>query len=101
MLGKKYLLTAISVLALLSAVVYWYFSGSCKQQSVLSGTVVQEDLVRPGDKVAPGDVLVKVDSVAGGSIAAARADRYGTVAKVLVKPGDKIAAQQAVAELTE
>lgn len=46
-------------------------------------------------------MLVKVKSLAGGSIAACRATTAGRVVQVLVKPGDKIAAQQVVAKLSE
>ena len=38
---------------------------------------------------------------AGGSIAAARATTAGKVSQVLVKPGDKIEAQQVVAKVSE
>ena len=48
-----------------------------------------------------GDILVKVKSIAGGSIAAARATTAGKVSQVLVKPGDKIEAQQVVAKVSE
>lgn len=71
------------------------------QQAMVSGEVVAEGLVREGAQVQQGDVLVKVKSLAGGSIAAARATTSGKVAQVMVKPGDKIAAQQVVAKISE
>lgn len=71
------------------------------QQAAISGEVVSEGLAQEGAQVQQGDVLVKVKSLAGGSIAAARATTSGTVAQVLVKPGDKIVAQQVVAKISE
>ena len=58
-------------------------------------------LVQEGTPVKQGDILVKVKSIAGGSIAAARATTAGKVSQVLVKPGDKIEAQQVVAKVSE
>lgn len=58
------------------------------QRAAVSGIVV-------------ADGLVKVKSIAGGSIAAARATTAGKVSQVLVKPGDKIEAQQVVAKVSE
>lgn len=71
------------------------------QRAVVSGVVVAEGLVQEGAKVRQGDILVKVKSLAGGSIAAARATTAGSVSQVLVKPGDKITAQQVVVKVSE
>ncbi len=71
------------------------------QHAAVSGEVVAEGLVQEGAQVKQGDVLVKVKSLAGGSIAAARATTAGRVSQVLVKPGEKVAAQQVVAKISE
>lgn len=71
------------------------------QRAAVSGEVVAEGLVQQGAVVQQGDVLVKVRSLAGGSIAAARATTKGKVTQVLVRPGDKIQAQQVVAKISE
>ena len=69
------------------------------QRAAVSGIVVADGLAQEGTQVKQGDILVKVKSIAGGSIAAARATTAGKVSQVLVKPGDKIEAQQVVARL--
>ena len=101
MVKKKILLvTALAVMGVFSL----YTIGCAtvtEQRAVVSGEVAAEGLVQVGTQVQQGDVLVKVKSLAGGSIAAARAPTSGRVSQVLVKPGDKIAAQQVVAKLSE
>lgn len=97
---KMLLVLALSALSLCSL----YTVGCAAvtdQQAMVSGEVVSEGLVAEGAQVQQGDVLVKVKSLAGGSIAACRATTSGRVAQVLVKPGDKITAQQVVAKLSE
>ena len=69
--------------------------------AAVSGIVVADGLAQEGTQVKQGDILVKVKSIAGGSIAAARATTAGKVSQVLVKPGDKIEAQQVVAKVSE
>lgn len=98
--GKKLMLLTAAVIAVICTAAASMLQPD-EQRSVLSGTVAEKNLVQPGDKVAAGDVLAEVYSVAGGSIAAARASRSGIVSRVFVKPGDKITAEQAVAELSE
>lgn len=98
--GKKLMLLMAVVLAAVTAAAVVSLQPD-EQKSVLSGTVAEKNLVQPGDRVAAGDVLAEVHSVAGGSIAAARASRSGTVSKVFVRPGDKITAEQTIAELSE
>ena len=70
------------------------------QRAAVSGIVVANGLAQEGTQVKQGDILVKVKSIAGG-IAAARATTAGKVSQVLVKPGDKIEAQQVVAKVSE
>ncbi len=80
-------LTAVIVLA---AVAWAMASGQLvDQKGVLSGRVLAEGLVAPGASVREGDVLVKVEGLAGPAIAV-RANVDGKVREVLVKPGDMI-----------
>lgn len=99
-MDKKVLVAGIVLLGLAGI----YSAGRpsvADQHAVVSGVAVTEGLARQGDRVKAGDVLVRVKSLAGGSIAAARAATAGQVTQVLVQPGDKIAAQQVVAKISE
>lgn len=100
---KKYLAAFAAAVAVFAAgCVYLYGSTkSAEQKSVLKGTVCAEELVQADMKVRTGAVLVRVRSVTGSSIAAARADRDGTVRRVLVQPGDTVVPQQTVVILEE
>ncbi len=96
---KSKQLAALCIAAAVTAAGLLYFynrSEAVEQKSVLKGVVCEEGLVQTGKKVQIGDVLVKVQSVAGGSIAAARASSDGTVSKVLVQPGDAVVPEQTV-----
>ncbi len=101
MVKKKILLAAVlTVLGVFSM----YTIGCAAvtdQHAIVSGEVVADGLLQEGAQVKQGDVLVKIKSLAGGSIAAARATTSGKVVQVLVKPGDKIVAQQVVAKISE
>lgn len=101
-MGKKKILL-VAALAVMG--VFSLYTIGCaavtEQRAIVSGEVAADGLVQVGTRVQQGDVLVKVKSLAGGSIAAARATTSGQVTQVLVKPGDKIAAQQVVAKLSE
>lgn len=97
---KLLMLAAVAALGIFS-VYNLAFAAVTDQKAMVSGTVVAEGLVAEGAQVQKGDVLVKVKSLAGGSIAAARATASGKVIAVLVAPGDKIAPQQVVAKLSE
>lgn len=103
MLNKRKLsVIAAAAVLLASGLCYLHIhGGSGQQHSVLTGTVSEEDLVKTGMKVKTGDVLVKIHSVSGGSVAAARADFAGTVREVLVRPGERITAGQTVVILSE
>lgn len=97
---KLFLVLALAALSLCSM----YTIGCAavtEQQAMVSGEVAADGLVQVGAQVQHGDVLVKVKSLAGGSIAAARATTSGKVAEVMVKPGDRIVAQQVVAKISE
>lgn len=99
-MSRKFVIAALVAAGLLSM----YTVGRAAvtdQHAVVSGVVVAEGLVQQGTAVQKGDVLVKVRSLAGGSIAAARATTAGRVSLVLVKAGDKIAPQQVVAKISE
>ena len=93
-------ITALAVAGLLSAYALAY-AAVTEQHAVVSGVVAADGLVQPGTMVQKGDVLVRVNSLAGGSVAAARASAAGKITDVLVRPGDKIIAKQAVAKLSE
>ena len=66
------------------------------QRAAVSGIVVADGLAQEGTQVKQGDILVKVKSIAGGSIAAARATTAGKVILGLFLPGDMSEAQQVV-----
>lgn len=55
-------------------------------KATLTGEVLEEGLVRPGDVVKDGDPIVWVRTVTGRA-AAARAPLDGTIVEVLVRPG--------------
>ena len=93
-------ITALAVAGLLSAYALAY-AAVTEQHAVVSGVVAADGLVQPGTMVQKGDGLVRVNSLAGGSVAAARASAAGKITDVLVQPGDKIIAKQAVAKLSE
>jgi biotin carboxyl carrier protein len=64
-------------------------NASVEQKTVLSGKVLSNDLVTPGNVVKEGDILVVVDSITG-PIPAVRATTNGKVSEVLIKPGDNV-----------
>lgn len=66
------------------------------QKSVLQGEVLATQLVAVGQQVKEGEVLVCVKTATGTAVAS-RATVNGTVAEVLVKPGEVIKVQQSVA----
>lgn len=102
MLKAKKMLLVLALAALGVCSVYTVGCAAVtEQQAMVSGEVAVDGLVAEGAQVQQGDVLVKVKSLAGGSIAACRATTSGRVVQVMVKPGDKIAAQQVVAKISE
>lgn len=64
-------------------------NASVDQKTVLSGKVLPNHLVSPGNMVREGDILVVVDSITG-PIPAVRATTDGKVSEVLVRPGDNV-----------
>ena len=66
--------------------------------SVLTGKVLTQVLIVPGQSVKQGDVIVMVDTIAGPA-PAARANVNGKVIAVLVKGGDIIRVGQIVARI--
>lgn len=66
------------------------------QKSILQGEVVATQLVAVGQQVKEGEVLVCVKTALGIAVAS-RATVNGTVVEVLVKPGEIVKVQQAVA----
>lgn len=74
-------------------------AGGVAQNATVSGTVVSDSLVKQGQSVSQGQILVKVNTIAG-AMPAARATISGTVSRVLVVAGQNIASGQTVAEIT-
>lgn len=74
-------------------------AGGVVQNATVSGTVVADSLVQQGQSVSEGQILVKVNTIAG-AMPAARATVSGTISRVLVVAGQNIASGQAVAEIT-
>lgn len=58
-------------------------------KATLTGEVLEEGLVKAGDRVRDGDPLVYVRTVAGRAVAA-RAPADGVIVEVLVRPGQVI-----------
>lgn len=68
------------------------------QRSVLSGRVIEADLVKAGAMVREGTVLVRVATIAG-TAPAARANVDGVVREVVARPGDSIRVGDVVARI--
>ncbi len=98
MFSKKIIITATVVLLLISGSLMVTANAAVDQIGVLSGKVIY--LLAPGTPVREGDILVKVDTLAG-SATAARATRTGVIAEVLVQPGDIIKIGDVVARIRE
>lgn len=98
---KRVLFIALAVLVGMFSLYTVGCAAVTEQRAVISGEVVAEGLVQTGVLVQQGDILVKVKSLAGGSIAAARATTAGKVSQVLVVPGQRISAEQIVAKISE
>ena len=71
------------------------FAAGVVQKSTLSGVVQAEGLVRVGQTVRQGDVLVQVKTLMG-AMPASRATVSGTVKSVSVQAGQTISGGQAV-----
>ncbi|MDT8903774.1 biotin/lipoyl-binding protein [Anaeroselena agilis] len=82
---------AALTVVLVLAVAAWAMAAGplVDQKGVLSGRVLADGLAVPGAGVREGDVLVRVEGLAGPAIAV-RANIDGKVKEVLVKPGDTI-----------
>lgn len=78
-------------LALVVAIGAWAAAANSvvDQKSVLSGKVLDNNLVTCGANVREGDVLVVVDTITG-PVPAVRATVDGKVKEVMVRPGDTI-----------
>ncbi|MDR7427781.1 MAG: hypothetical protein QN160_08965, partial [Armatimonadota bacterium] len=64
-------------------------AGVLEVRATLTGEVLADGLVRPGQEVRDGDPLVYVRALVGRAVAA-RAPADGTVVEVLVRPGQQI-----------
>ncbi len=97
MKGKRILL--LTMLLVVSVVVFSAAAASIDQTSSLNGVVLADSLVKPGDSVTEGQVLVKVSTIAGPAVAS-RATIDGRVESVLVQPGQTVKAGQVLVRLT-
>ncbi len=94
--NKIFLLTVV----LLACVVTWASaSNTVELRGVLGGTVIADQLIRPGSTVREGAVLVMVETITG-TAAAVRATTDGTIVEVLVKPGDRVKTGQVLVTMT-
>lgn len=64
-------------------------AGVLEVRATLTGEVLADGLVRPGQEVRDGEPLVYVRALVGRAVAA-RAPADGTVVEVLVRPGQQI-----------
>ena len=92
---RKWLRWTVLALVLLLAVGTVFAAGLVDHKAVLSGRVSGQDLASAGQDVREGDVLVRVETVAGAQ-PAVRAAVNGVVRDVLVRPGDTIQAGKVV-----
>lgn len=93
--NRKWLCWTTLALVLLLAVGTVFAAGVVDHKAVLSGRVSGQDLASAGQDVREGDVLVRVETVAGAQ-PAVRAAMNGVVREVLVRPGDTIQAGKVV-----
>ena len=93
--NRKWLCWTTLALVLLLAVGTVFAAGVVDHKAVLSGRVSGQDLASAGQDVREGDVLVRVETVAGAQ-PAVRAAVNGVVREVLVRPGDTIQAGRVV-----
>ena len=93
----KYIVAAAVAVAAFG-VYSFAFAAGVAQKSTLNGVVQADGLVKVGQSVRQGDVLVKVKTIMGAS-PAARATVTGTVKAVYVTAGQQIAGGQIVAEI--
>lgn len=93
---KQIVAAAVAVAAF--GVYSFAFAAGVAQKSTLNGVVQADGLVKAGQSVSQGDVLVKVKTIMGAS-PAARATVTGTVKTVYVTAGQQISGGQTVAEI--
>jgi len=94
---RKHIVKIVAIVVfLLAGSLLAMASAAVDQIGVLSGTVTT--LVATGTTVHEGDILVRVDTLAG-SVPAARATTKGVVTQVLVKQGDSIKIGDVVARI--
>ena len=93
--NRKWLRWTVLALVLLLMAGTVFAAGLVDHKAVLSGRVSGQDLANAGPDVREGDVLVRVETVAGAQ-PAVRAAVNGVVREVLVRPGDTIQAGKVV-----
>ncbi|HWR37999.1 MAG TPA: biotin/lipoyl-binding protein [Patescibacteria group bacterium] len=90
MLRNKKVLIILTLVILLGVTAWSVAAGTIiDQKSVLTGTVLAQNLPAPGVAVREGNILAYVDTVTGPAVAV-RANTDGVVRDVLVRPGDRI-----------
>lgn len=89
---KQIVAAAVAVAAF--GVYSFAFAAGVAQKSTLNGVVQADGLVKAGQSVSQGDVLVKVKTIMGAAPAA-----RATVKAVYVTAGQQIAGGQIVAEI--
>lgn len=95
---KKSIIVMVIGFLLIAGGLFVTASSVVDQKASLAGTVTSNGLVKPGDSVKEGDVLVKIDTITG-AISASRATTNGVVKDVLVSPGVNIAVGDIVARI--
>jgi biotin carboxyl carrier protein len=98
MLHRKSIIVMAIGFLLIAGGLFVTASSVVDQKASLAGTVTSNGLVKPGDTVHEGDVLVKIDTITG-AIPASRATTNGIVKDVLVSPGVSIAVGDVVARI--
>jgi biotin carboxyl carrier protein len=98
MLHKKSIIVMMIGFLLIAGGLLVTASSVVDQKASLAGTVTSDGLVKAGQSVHEGDVLVKIDTITG-AISASRATTNGIVKEVLISPGAKIAAGDIVARI--
>lgn len=96
-INRKWFIGLIAIL-MLSLFASVSAAGLLDHVAVLNGKVATQGLVKTGDAVKEGQILVNVDTVAG-IAPTARSKTAGIVKEVLVVPGDSVRTGQVVVRI--
>ena len=97
-MANKIKILLLTLVLVATVAVFSAAAATIDQTSSLNGVVLADSLVKPGDAVKEGQVLVKVSTIAGPA-PAARATTDGRVASVLVQPGQTVKVGQVLVRL--